>query len=507
MPNNKTSDLDMKPVSFFKAALPSLAINTASAFIFAFGVMSINNSNSLRGLGDTILSVIAAAFVSIFVFLALLVLYYFRRPEKIQPFFPESQFPSVILAVAAGWTVIKLLAFAFLPFGTMSFWHFIEFLVLWLICLYRPRYGMALFVVYVLISPIVVAGLGGSGSIGMIYAFVFYYCARSLFADSAVNEGGLQAQVYPNSAGGLSLEIGAHGKGPSVTTTTPATPLLPIEANSAAPKEAKNTGGRISNDPRSKDESPSSDIDRWAYSKVSQELGLGERDPADWMKAYSEAMGDEAKAKAIYIRLRAETLGREERERRAKRHAEHQVAAAAVASELASLKDAELAACRFGTFGHLVEAANSPGGADAQFYLGLMYTLGYLVERNILQGRKWMAAAADGRNKQAQQAIGWLDVDKEVASLDALGAILRMAVKAGDELTVQMIAEKFGRAINQPDDLGFTAMHAVANTDSQRIASILLKFGGNADKKHNFGKSAREIAAQRGVRIFAEGKA
>ena len=48
------------------------------------------------------------------------------------------------------------------------------------------------------------------------------------------------------------------------------------------------------------------------YEQVSEEMTAGDIKPGMWTKAYANAMGDENKAKAIYIRMRVETLAREE---------------------------------------------------------------------------------------------------------------------------------------------------------------------------------------------------
>jgi hypothetical protein len=52
--------------------------------------------------------------------------------------------------------------------------------------------------------------------------------------------------------------------------------------------------------------------DEHLYEQVSEEMAAGDIKPGMWTKAYANAMGDENKAKAIYIRMRVEALSREE---------------------------------------------------------------------------------------------------------------------------------------------------------------------------------------------------
>jgi hypothetical protein len=55
--------------------------------------------------------------------------------------------------------------------------------------------------------------------------------------------------------------------------------------------------------------------DEHLYEQVSEEMAAGDIKPGMWTKAYANAMGDENKAKAIYIRMRVEALSREEAKR------------------------------------------------------------------------------------------------------------------------------------------------------------------------------------------------
>jgi hypothetical protein len=52
--------------------------------------------------------------------------------------------------------------------------------------------------------------------------------------------------------------------------------------------------------------------DEHLYERVSEEMAAGDIKPGMWTKAFANAMGDENKAKAIYIRMRVEQLTREE---------------------------------------------------------------------------------------------------------------------------------------------------------------------------------------------------
>jgi hypothetical protein len=52
--------------------------------------------------------------------------------------------------------------------------------------------------------------------------------------------------------------------------------------------------------------------DEVLYERVSREMADGDIKEGMWTKAYANAMGDEGKAKALYIRMRVEQLAREE---------------------------------------------------------------------------------------------------------------------------------------------------------------------------------------------------
>ena len=52
--------------------------------------------------------------------------------------------------------------------------------------------------------------------------------------------------------------------------------------------------------------------DEVLYERVSREMSDGDIKEGMWTKAYANAMGDEGKAKAMYIRMRVEQLAREE---------------------------------------------------------------------------------------------------------------------------------------------------------------------------------------------------
>lgn len=52
--------------------------------------------------------------------------------------------------------------------------------------------------------------------------------------------------------------------------------------------------------------------DEVLYERVSREMADGDIKEGMWTKAYANAMGDEGKAKALYIRARVEQLTREE---------------------------------------------------------------------------------------------------------------------------------------------------------------------------------------------------
>lgn len=52
--------------------------------------------------------------------------------------------------------------------------------------------------------------------------------------------------------------------------------------------------------------------DEVLYERVSREMADGDIKEGVWTKAYANAMGDEGKAKALYIRARVEQLTREE---------------------------------------------------------------------------------------------------------------------------------------------------------------------------------------------------
>ena len=51
--------------------------------------------------------------------------------------------------------------------------------------------------------------------------------------------------------------------------------------------------------------------DEQFYEQVSQEMAEGDIKQGMWTKAFANAMGDENKAKAIYIRMRVEEIQRE----------------------------------------------------------------------------------------------------------------------------------------------------------------------------------------------------
>ncbi len=82
---------------------------------------------------------------------------------------------------------------------------------------------------------------------------------------------------------------------------------------------------------------------------------------------------------------------------------------------------------------------------------------------------------------------------------------MRGAIKADDDWAVFVIADHCPEAINDIDDLGFTAMHIVASSTNKRIAESLIQRGGDLKKKHRFGKTPVEIAAQKGSSIFVAG--
>lgn len=48
------------------------------------------------------------------------------------------------------------------------------------------------------------------------------------------------------------------------------------------------------------------------YEQVSREMANGDIKEGMWTKSYANAMGDEGKAKALYIRMRVEELAREQ---------------------------------------------------------------------------------------------------------------------------------------------------------------------------------------------------
>ncbi len=52
--------------------------------------------------------------------------------------------------------------------------------------------------------------------------------------------------------------------------------------------------------------------DEVLYERVSHEMADGDIKEGMWTKAYANALGDEGKAKALYIRMRVEQLAREE---------------------------------------------------------------------------------------------------------------------------------------------------------------------------------------------------
>jgi len=52
--------------------------------------------------------------------------------------------------------------------------------------------------------------------------------------------------------------------------------------------------------------------DEVLYEQVSREMANGDIKEGMWTKAYANAMGDEGKAKAMYIRMRVEELAREQ---------------------------------------------------------------------------------------------------------------------------------------------------------------------------------------------------
>jgi hypothetical protein len=52
--------------------------------------------------------------------------------------------------------------------------------------------------------------------------------------------------------------------------------------------------------------------DEHFYETVSQEMKLGNVQEGMWMKAFEQAMGDEKKATAIYIKMRVDQLKRED---------------------------------------------------------------------------------------------------------------------------------------------------------------------------------------------------
>lgn len=52
--------------------------------------------------------------------------------------------------------------------------------------------------------------------------------------------------------------------------------------------------------------------DEILYERVSREMGEGDIKEGMWTKAYANAMGEEGRAKALYIRMRVEQLAQEE---------------------------------------------------------------------------------------------------------------------------------------------------------------------------------------------------
>lgn len=53
-----------------------------------------------------------------------------------------------------------------------------------------------------------------------------------------------------------------------------------------------------------------SDIEDRAFAQAAAELETNQRDPGVWARAYSDAEGDENRAKALYIRYRAQRIGK-----------------------------------------------------------------------------------------------------------------------------------------------------------------------------------------------------
>ena len=78
------------------------------------------------------------------------------------------------------------------------------------------------------------------------------------------------------------------------------------------------------------------------YDQVAQEIAAQQLDNGLWVRAFSEALGDEGRAKAIYISLRVARLEADEAQRRAAAAAEQEQCARA-AKERAEAKAKERA--------------------------------------------------------------------------------------------------------------------------------------------------------------------
>lgn len=150
--------------------------------------------------------------------------------------------------------------------------------------------------------------------------------------------------------------------------------------------------------------------DEQYYEAVARELSQGGMRPGLWTKALASCEYDEQRAKARYIQLRVESLKAEAETIRR----DQQAAARLLASRQKALEADAMGAYRRGDHVSALAGFTSlaeKGDAWAQYNLGVIYMKGRGVPIDINVALHWLTKAANQNDKEAQYALGCLNME------------------------------------------------------------------------------------------------
>lgn len=482
--------------SFYR--VPMIAVNAITVFLISLAVLQGEAREQLTWVGRLALPLSLSLVIGFGAFVFLVLWAYFSRPAAPRKLVSEKTLATFFFVLAAIEAASNLLYKYRLP-GLISL-GFIDYFFLGLAISFKPRLGILLALLYCPSITILGVALGHGGSIGIFWAFVFNILGRAFFgvpkAESST-ESGRENSISRSSSMSSSTVIRPMPSSPSRESQQKSRSTSSCQEELSAANVAHSASASALSDEGSEDE-----IEKRAYATVADEMDLDCIDRSVWTKAYAEALGDEAKTKAAYIRLRVHEFVNEAKRKRKEAAENQERLAVDELSERRLLKGLVTSSSRYKTVGAIFEEADSLKGHDARFHLSLMYLLGKFVKRNSHLALKWLEAAAVAGNKRAGALIKSPGFDVFNPSASSMGELLRDSVRASDEWAACVIAEQCPKAINESDDLGFTAMHVVASSDNRRIAETLIRMGGDLNKPHRFGKTPREIADQKGSRIF-----